>query len=128
MMIKKQKGEYNMPNIDFNIRLKERLLIEFRKQDKSGVYGFTQRAMAYNSNRIEGSTLTPEQTASMFETGTLMSEDSEFVFRAKDIEEMNGHFKMFHYMLKHMNEPLSETIIKNIHKNLKESVFGDYGN
>ena len=33
--------------------LKERMLIEFRKQDRSGVYGFTQREMAYNSNRIE---------------------------------------------------------------------------
>lgn len=42
----------------FMKRLKERLLIEFKKQDRSGVYGYTQRSMAYNSNRIEGSTLT----------------------------------------------------------------------
>lgn len=42
-------------------QLKRRILIEFRKQDRSGVYGFTQRSMAYNSNRIEGSTLTEDQ-------------------------------------------------------------------
>ena len=55
-------------NTTYIERLKERLLIEFRKQDRSGVYGFMQRSMAYNSNRIEGSTLTERQTASMFET------------------------------------------------------------
>ena len=36
----------------------DRLKIEFEKKDKSGVYGETQRMLAYNSNRIEGSTLT----------------------------------------------------------------------
>lgn len=71
-------------------RLKERLNIEFKKQDRSGIYGFTQRSMAYNSNRIEGSTLTEKQTASMFETGTLYADDPDIIFRTKDIEEMNG--------------------------------------
>lgn len=64
------------------------------------MYGYTQRSMAYNSNRIEGSTLTEKQTASMFETGTLYTDDTEVIFRAKDIEEMNGHFKMFNYIMK----------------------------
>ncbi len=39
-------------------QLKKRLQIEFEKQDRSGIYGFTQRNLAYNSNKIEGSTLT----------------------------------------------------------------------
>lgn len=117
-----------MNNKDFTIRLKKRLIIEFRKQDRSGVYGFNQRSMAYNSNRIEGSTLTEKQTASMFETGTLYSDYSDVIFRAKDIEEMNGHFKMFNYVMKHMDEPLSEDIIKNMHRNLKEGVFEDFAN
>lgn len=109
-------------------RLKDRLKIEFKKQDRSGVYGFTQRSMAYNSNRIEGSTLTEKQTASMFETGTLYSDDPDMIFRTKDIEEMNGHFKMFNYVMKYMEEPLSEIIIKDLHKNLKEGVFEDRAN
>ena len=46
----------------------KRFLIERKKFDRSGVYAYTQRAMAYNSNKIEGSTLTPEQTASLFDT------------------------------------------------------------
>lgn len=50
-----------MENETYMKRLKDRLQIEFKKQDRSGVYGFTQRSMAYNSNRIEGSTLTEKQ-------------------------------------------------------------------
>lgn len=109
-------------------RLKQRLAIEFKRQDRSGAYGFTQRNMAYNSNRIEGSTLTKKQTASMFETGTLIADDKDILFRAKDIEEMNGHFRMFNYMIKHMGEPLSEEIIKEMHRSLKEGVFEDMAN
>lgn len=115
-------------NTTYIERLKERLLIEFRKQDRSGVYGFMQRSMAYNSNRIEGSTLTERQTASMFETGTLYSDDPDFIFRAKDVEEMNGHFKMFNYVLKTIHEPLSNDMIKEMHRNLKEGVFEDFAN
>ena len=112
----------------FMKRLKERLLIEFKKQDRSGVYGYTQRSMAYNSNRIEGSTLTEKQTASMFETGTLYTDDTEVIFRAKDIEEMNGHFKMFNYIMKNIEAPLDEDLIKGMHRNLKEGVFEDFAN
>ncbi len=45
---------------DFVKRLKEQMLSEFIRQDRRGVYGFTQKLMAYNSNKIEGSTLTSE--------------------------------------------------------------------
>lgn len=50
--------------------------------------------MAYNSNKIEGNTLTPEQTASLFDNGTLPINDD--YYRAKDVEEINLsiHFKM----------------------------------
>ena len=117
-----------MQSIDFIKRLKERLFIEFSKQDRSGVYGYTQRTMAYNSNRIEGSTLTEKQTASIFETGTVYSDDPDTIFRTKDIEEMTGHFKMFNYTLNYLDEPLSETFICGMHRNLKEGVFEDIAN
>ena len=117
-----------MNSKDFVEGLKQRLLIEFKKQDRSGVYGYTQCSMAYNSNKIEGSTLTEKQTASMFDTGTLYTDDPDVIFRTKDIEEMNGHFKMFNYIMKNMYEPLSEDLIKEMHKNLKEGVFEDFAN
>ena len=50
-------------------KLIEYLLYEFEHQIRNGVYGLTQRELSYNSNRIEGSTLTKKQTAILFETG-----------------------------------------------------------
>ena len=63
--------------------LKRRLCIEFQKQDRSGVYGYTQRLCAYNSNKIEGSTLTEEHTASLFDTGTIKSNGEEIFPRER---------------------------------------------
>lgn len=117
-----------MNDINLPIEIKKRLIIEFHKQDKSGVYGYTQRTMAYNSNRIEGSTLTEKQTASIFETGTLYKDNETDYFITKDIEEMTGHFKMFNYIMKNMDNPLSIDMIKGMHKNLKEGVFEDIAN
>ena len=107
--------------------LKGRLYIEYQKKDRGGIYAQTQKMMAYNSNKIEGSTLTPEQTASLFETGTIFS-TGNIVFRAKDIEEMTGHFSMFNEMLKTLKLPLSEQIIKSFHFQLKSGVFEDIAN
>ena len=45
--------------------LLERFKAERAKFDRSGIYAYTQRLLAYNSNKIEGSTLTEEQTASL---------------------------------------------------------------
>ena len=74
-------------NIDKFINfLKNRFQEEKDRQYRKGIYGFTQRILAYNSNKIEGSTLTEEQTASLFDTGTLPYTDD--YYRAKDIEEM----------------------------------------
>lgn len=116
-----------MNNIDFVKQLKKQLMEEFNRQDRKGVYGFTQKNMAYNSNRIEGSTLTSEQTASLFDTGTIVSGEG-FVYRAKDVEEMTGHFKMFNEVLKNLDKPLSVDMVKSFHYQLKSGVFEDYAN
>lgn len=104
----------------------KRFKIEFEKQDRSSVYGYTQRRMAYNSNKIEGSTLTEEQTSSLFDTGTLSS-DGELI-RSKDVEEATGHFIMFNSMLNSYDEELSEELIKKYHYDLKSGVFEDKAN
>lgn len=106
--------------------LKDRFHIEAKRQDRGGVYALTQRKLAYNSNRIEGSTLTEKQTASIFETGTIRADGS--VFRTKDVEEMTGHFTMFNYMLETCEEKLSQELIKAYHYRLKAGVFEDIAN
>lgn len=106
--------------------LLERFQIEKKKFDRSGIYAMTQRTMAYNSNKIEGSTLTEEQTASLFEDGILPQSDD--YYRAKDVEEMNGHFLMFNNMLDSLEVPLTQELIKQFHYELKSGVFEDRAN
>lgn len=103
-----------------------RFKIELEKKDRGGIYGLTQRLMAYNSNRIEGSALTVQQTADLFETGSINT-DGEIV-RTKDIEETNGHFLMFNKMLKTYNNILTSELIKEYHYELKSGVFEDKAN
>ncbi|MDE7428693.1 MAG: Fic family protein, partial [Lachnospiraceae bacterium] len=109
--------------LDFILK---RFRIEREKFDRSGVYAYTQRLLAYNSNKIEGSTLTEEQTASLFDNGTLPKSDD--YYRAKDVEEMNGHFLMFNKMLDTLDEPLTQELIKQFHYELKSGVFEDRAN
>lgn len=104
----------------------ERFQIERKKFDRSGVYAYAQRILAYNSNKIEGSTLTEEQTASLFDSGILPKTDD--FYRAKDVEEMNGHFLMFNKMLDTLEEPLTQGLIKAFHYELKSGVFEDRAN
>lgn len=106
--------------------LLNRFKIEWERFDRSGVYAYTQRLLAYNSSKIEGSTLTEEQTASLFDNGTLPKSDD--YYRAKDVEEMNGHFLMFNKMLDTLDEPLSSDLIKQFHYELKSGVFEDRAN
>lgn len=109
--------------LDFIIK---RFKIEREKFDRSGVYAYTQRLLAYNSNKIEGSTLSEEQTASLFDNGTLPKADD--YYRAKDVEEMNGHFLMFNKMIDTLAEPLTQELIKRFHYELKSGVFEDRAN
>lgn len=118
--MKKTETQINMDALKWVFKL------EHVKKDRSGIYGYTQRTMAYNSNRIEGSTLTEDQTAALFEEGYLPATD-EF-YKSKDIEEMTGHFLMFNKMISCLGQELSEDMIKSFHYELKAGVFEDRAN
>lgn len=86
-------------------------------QLKGGLYHQTQVRLAYNSNHMEGSRLTEEQTRSIYETQTIgITEGNE---RIDDIIEMVNHFRCFDYMLSVAEKELSEEMIKHIHFLLK---------
>lgn len=93
-------------------------------RERGGIYGIIQITAAYNSNKIEGGLLSEEQVTEIFRQGQVMSGD----FRNKDVEEMQGHFKMFDHMLGSLGKPLSAEIIKDMHRSLKEDVFEDLAN
>ena len=100
-------------------------LIRQKENNLSGnLYYKTQIDFAYNTNHIEGSTITPDETESIYETGTILtSEDKVIVI--KDITEPKNHFTLFKYMLDTINEPLSEDMIKKYHFILKNGTVDD---
>jgi len=100
--------------------LLERLLEEKRMKLKGGLYHQTQVKLAYNSNRIEGSRLSEEQTRCIFETNTLDVPPEESA-DVDDIVETANHFACFDFMLEHAAEPLTEDLIKELHRILKSS-------
>lgn len=94
------------------------LLEEKEAKRKGGLYHKTQVSLTYNSNRIEGSRLTEEQTRYIFETRTIGFKDEEAV-SVDDIIETSNHFVAFDYLLNTINETLSGNIIKEFHRILK---------
>jgi len=85
---------------------------------KGGLYHKTQINLAYNSNRIEGSKLTEEQTRYIFETRTIGFKDQEAV-PVDDIIETSNHFVAFDYLLDTIDMPFSNALIKEFHLILK---------
>ena len=94
------------------------LIDEQQGHCKGGLYHKTQVQFAYNSNRIEGSKLTEEQTRYIFETRTIGFKDQEAV-PVDDIIETTNHFVAFDYLLRTIEEPLTVAIIKEFHRILK---------
>ena len=82
-----------------------------------GLYHELQVRMTYNSNHIEGSKLTEDQTRLIFETRTIDVGDG---IPVDDIIETSNHFRAIDYVIDKALEPLSEDIIKYIHLLLKQ--------
>ena len=86
---------------------------------KGNLYHNTQIIFAYNTNHIEGSKLTEDQTRYIYETNTFLTE-KESITNLDDIIETANHFKLVDYMLDVADEELTEEMIKEFHKILKE--------
>ena len=86
---------------------------------KGNLYHNTQIIFAYNTNHIEGSKLTEDQTRYIYETNTLLTE-KESITNLDDIIETANHFKLVDYMLDIADKELTEEMIKEFHKILKE--------
>ena len=82
-----------------------------------GIYHRTQIELTYNSNHIEGSRLTHDQTRYIFETKTIGITDEPV--NVDDIMETMNHFHCIDFIIDHALDELTESIIKEIHKMLK---------
>jgi len=97
--------------------LLKRLREEKEGRISGGIYHRTQIDLTYNSNHIEGSRLTHEQTRYIFETNTIGINDVSI--NVDDIVETSNHFRCIDLIIDRAEEKLSEPFIKEIHAILK---------
>lgn len=103
----------------------KKALIEQKNIGLSGnLYHKTQLDFSYNTNHIEGSTITPDETASIYDTGTILTSGDKVIV-LKDATETKNHFTLFKYMLDTIDDKLSEDMIKKFHFILKDGTLTD---
>ena len=104
--------------------LLKRLREEKEGKVSGGIYHRTQIDLTYNSNHIEGSKLTHDQTRYIFETNTIGFTDDQGQGKAQtinvdDIVETTNHFRCIDYIIDHAEDKLTEAMIKELHRILK---------
>ena len=94
-----------------------RLVFEKENGITGGIYHNVQIELTYNSNHIEGSRLSHEQTRYIFETNTVDAPDGSL--NVDDILETVNHFRCIDLIIDQAKRPLTETMIKQLHHLLK---------
>ena len=110
-------------NYEYDPNIYQKLKLEKDRNIKNGFYHYIQIQFAYNSNHIEGSTLTPEQTESIFDRVEISGKA-----KVDEVLETANHYKMFDYLLDTISEPLTNTLIKELHLRLRNGIDEDAGN
>ena len=98
--------------------LSQRLIEEKSLDFKGGIYHKVQIELAFNSNHIEGSQLSHEQTRYIFEINTIGFEEGSSI-RVDDIIEVSNHFIALDFLIDSFQNELTEKWIKDIHSILK---------
>ena len=112
-----QKPERINKKSDEPQNLLERLRLEKKSSLKGGIYHKIQIELTYNSNHIEGSKLTHDQTRYIFETNTIGAEND--ALNVDDIIETANHFKCIDMIIDNATYKLTEKFIKDLHFTLK---------
>lgn len=118
------KPERSNKKTDKNFMLTDRLQEELQHKISGGIYHKTQIELTYNSNHMEGSRLTHDQTRYIFETNTIGVEEKPV--SVDDIIETANHFRCVDYVIETVNDRLTEKYIKELHGMLKAGT-GDAG-
>lgn len=95
------------------------LKIEDKLRTKGGIYHKIQVELTYNSNHIEGSRLTEDQTRYIFETNTVGALKKYEGIKVDDVVETANHFRCIDFIIDNANRKLSERMIKKLHFILK---------
>lgn len=112
-----QKPDRANKKIKFPTTLLEILTAEKKVKISGGIYHKVQIDLTYNSNHIEGSRLTHDQTRYIFETNTIGIEGE--AVKVDDIVETANHFKCIDLIIENAKKPITEAFIKELHRTLK---------
>lgn len=93
------------------------LKVEKASAAKGGIYHKIQIELTYNSNHIEGSKLTHDQTRYIYETNTIGMEKESV--NVDDIVETANHFRCIDMMIENAEKTISESMVKELHRTLK---------
>ncbi len=107
-------------------QLREELIDQMNKKQKGGIYHWTQVTFAYNSNKIEGSRLSEEQTEQIFDSNTVFPDSTDAAISIDDLIETQNHFRLFDYMLSTIHEPLSKKMMIEMNTILKRGTSYEY--
>ena len=99
-------------------RIKYELILQKKSKFKGNIYHFSQVNFSYNSNKIEGSKLTSEQTEAIFNTSSFIPKSDDLI-KLDDLIETKNHFKLFDYMIDNIDDDLSIDMILEMHSILK---------
>lgn len=101
-------------------KIKSELIGQKKSKFKGNIYHYSQVNFSYNSNEIEGSRLTSDQTEAIFDTSSFISKSDDLI-RLDDLIESKNHFKLFDYILDNVDEVLTKEMIINMNKILKRN-------
>ena len=101
-------------------KIKKELISQSKSKFKGNIYHYSQVNFAYNSNKIEGSHLTEDETEEIFVTNSFIPKSNDSI-KIDDLMEMKNHFRLFDYTLNIIDEPLSKEIIIEMNKILKRN-------
>ena len=102
------------------IKLKTELIEQKKSKFKGNIYHYSQVNFAYNSNKIEGSHLSEDETEEIFETNSFIPKTNDAI-KVDDLTEMKNHFRLFDYMLDIINDELTKENIIEMNKILKRN-------
>ena len=92
---------------------------EDRLRTKGGIYHKLQVELTYNSNHIEGSRLTEDQTRYIYETNTIGALKKYDNIKVDDVVETANHFRCIDYIIENANRKVTERMLKQLHLILK---------
>ena len=116
-----QKPDRANKKVTLPITLLEILSQEKKSKLPGGIYHKVQIELTYNSNHIEGNRLTHDQTRYIFETNTIGIDKGSV--NVDDIVETVNHFKCIDMIIENAKKPITETLIKELHRTLKNGTM-----